>query len=76
MKDKKDIDIIQKVMDSIRQCSLAKSNKLDLKAVFKQFDTLGDGSISKDEMRAALLSLNVNLDEEAIHSVYRYNLFI
>jgi hypothetical protein len=64
--------LIEKAMDAIRRVAANISAfKLDLKKVFEQFDTSGDGFISQIEMAEAFLNMGVPLDIDASNAIFK-----
>ena len=59
-------------MEAIRRVAANISAfKLDLKKVFEQFDTSGDGFISQVEMAEAFLNMGVPLDVDASNAIFK-----
>ena len=73
-KDRNDADsLVDQAMEAIRKAAANVSAfKLDLKAVFRQFDTSGDGLLSAGEMAQAFLSMGVKLDIESMNAIFKY----
>lgn len=66
------VSLIEKAMDDIRRVAANISAfKLDLKKVFEQFDTSGDGFISQIEMAEAFLNMGVPLDIDASNAIFK-----
>jgi len=64
--------LVEKAMDAIRRAAANISAfKLDLKAVFEEFDTSGDGFLSPPEMAEAFLSMGVQLDVESMSAIFK-----
>lgn len=64
--------LIEKAMDAIRKASSnVAAFKLDLRAVFEQFDTSGDGFLSPEEMAQGFLSMGVMLDVESMQAIFK-----
>jgi hypothetical protein len=58
-----DESLVEQAMNAIRRiASNISIYKLDLKKVFEQFDTSGDGFLSAEEMAEAFLAMGVKLD--------------
>jgi Ca2+-binding EF-hand superfamily protein len=71
--DQDTASIIAHAMEEIRKASKTLGvHKLDLKRVFKTFDTSGDGFLTLPELAKALLSLGVKLTTEAVIAVYHH----
>jgi len=72
-----DIDeqsVVQRAMQAIRKAAVnASLYKLDLKAVFKEMDTSGDGFITVSEMDKAFIRMGLKLDDESLDALFRYN---
>ena len=63
---------VAQAMECIRKAAAnAAAYKLDLRAVFDQFDTSGDGFISKQEMADAFLHMGVHLDLETADILFK-----
>lgn len=64
--------VIEKAMEAIRR---AASNislfKLDLKALFDEFDTSGDGFLSEMEMAEAFRAMGVQIDQESMEALFK-----
>ena len=72
-KDQDTASIISHAMEEIRKAGKTRgTHKLDLKRVFKAFDSSGDGFLTLPELSRALLSLNVKLTTEAIVALYHH----
>lgn len=66
------VSLIEKAMEAIRRVAANISAfKLDLKKVFEQFDTSGDGFISQVEMAEAFLNMGVPLDVDASNAIFK-----
>ena len=64
---------VDKAFDAIRKvASNASIYKLDLKNVFKQFDSSGDGFLSIDELANAFLAMGVQLDGESLAALWKW----
>jgi len=64
--------LIETAMEAIRRVAANISSfKLDLKKVFEQFDTSGDGFISQSEMAEAFLNMGVALDIDAVNAIFK-----
>lgn len=64
--------LVEKAFEAIRRVSSnASAYKLDLKNVFQQFDTSGDGRLSINEMADAFLALGVKLDIDTMTALWR-----
>lgn len=60
-------------MDAIRRAAAnITAFKLDLKSVFEQFDTSGDGLLSIMEMASAFLAMGVKLDVNTMKAIFRH----
>ena len=71
--DQDTASIISHAMEEIRKAGKTLgTHKLDLKHVFKTFDSSGDGFITLPELAKALLSLNVKLTTEAVVALYHH----
>ena len=72
-KDQDTASIISHAMEEIRKAGKTRgTHKLDLKRVFKAFDSSGDGFLTLPELSRALLSLDVKLTTEAIVALYHH----
>lgn len=61
-------------MEAIRRAaSNISAFKLDLKQIFDQFDTSGDGYLSPHEMAQAFLSMGVQLDIPSMNAIFKYD---
>jgi calcium-binding protein CML len=66
-------EIIHHALESLRNAGKTLGlHKLDLKSVFHEFDTSGDGYLSIEEMASALISLDVKLNTEAILALFHH----
>lgn len=66
------VSLIEKAMEAIRRVAANISAfKLDLKKVFEQFDTSGDGFLSQVEMTEAFLNMGVPLDIDASNAIFK-----
>lgn len=64
--------LIEKAMEAIRKAAANVSAfKLDLKTIFEQFDTSGDGFLSPPEMAEAFISMGVKLDAESMIAIFK-----
>ena len=64
--------LVEKAMEAIRRAAANISAfKLDLKAVFEEFDTSGDGFLSPPEMAQAFLGMGVQLDVESMNAIFK-----
>lgn len=64
--------LVEKALEAIRRAAANISAfKLDLKAVFEEFDTSGDGFLSPPEMAQAFLSMGVQLDVESMTAIFK-----
>lgn len=64
-------EIVHHALEAMRKAGKSlKSQKLDLKAVFDEFDSSGDGYLSMEEMAKALLSLGVKLNTQAMVALF------
>lgn len=71
--DQDTASIIAHAMEEIRKAAKTLgTHKLDLKRVFKTFDSSGDGFLTLPELAKALLSLNVKLNKEAVVALYHH----
>jgi len=60
-------------MDAIRRAAAnITAFKLDLKSVFEQFDTSGDGFLSIMEMASAFLAMGVKLDVQTMNAIFKH----
>lgn len=60
-------------MDAIRKAaSNIASFKLDLRQIFNQFDTSGDGFLTMDEMAEAFLAMGVRLDLPTMKAIFAH----
>ncbi|KAJ1436424.1 hypothetical protein B484DRAFT_325155 [Ochromonadaceae sp. CCMP2298] len=60
-------------MEAIRRAAAnINAFKLDLRVVFEEFDTSGDGFLSPMEMAEAFLSMGVQLDVEATDAIFKH----
>lgn len=70
--DTDETSLVEKALEAIRRAAAnITSFKLDLKAVFEEFDTSGDGFLSPPEMAQAFLSLGVQLDVESMVAIFK-----
>jgi len=66
-------EIIHHALEALRKAGKTLSaHKLDLKAVFDEFDSSGDGYLSIEEMAAALLSLDVRLNTQSMMALFQH----
>jgi len=66
-------EIIHHALEALRKAGKTLSaHKLDLKAVFDEFDASGDGFLSVEEMASALLSLDVRLNTASLMALFRH----
>ena len=64
--------LIDMAMNAIRKAAAnISAYKLDLKAVFQQFDTSGDGFLCPQEMAQAFLSMGVKLDIPTMKAIFQ-----
>ena len=73
-RDSDDKNIVEHAMAIIRRWSAASTSsayKLNLKHVFREMDTSGDGQIVKSEMVEAFAALGINLDLPAIDALFK-----
>jgi hypothetical protein len=64
--------LVEIAMEAIRRAAAnIAAFKLDLKAVFEEFDTSGDGFLSPPEMAQAFLSMGVQLDIESMSAIFK-----
>lgn len=71
--DQDTASIISHAMEEIRKASKTLgTHKLDLKRVFKTFDTSNDGFLTLPELAKALLSLGVKLTTPAVVALYHH----
>jgi hypothetical protein len=71
--DDEEGSLVEQAMIAIRKAATNLSAyKLDLKAVFEQFDTSGDGFLTEEEMAQAFLSMGVKLDLPTSQAIFRY----
>ena len=64
--------LVDQAMDAIRRAAANVSQyKLDLRAVFREFDTSGDGLLSPNEMAEAFLSMGVKLDLQSMNAIFK-----
>lgn len=65
--------VVERAMEAIRKAAANISSfKLDLKQIFDQFDTSGDGLLSPEEMAEAFLSMGVKLDIHSMNAIYKH----
>ena len=67
---------VEYALETIRKVAENKSNKLNLKKLFQQFDHSGDGFLTLSEMAEAFLHLGVHLNVEELTTVFKYVSFI
>eukprot|EP00981_Chlorochromonas_danica_P013310 scaffold6125_cov262-Ochromonas_danica.AAC.2 len=73
IQDNDEESIVTIAMEAIRKAAANISAfKLDLKAVFEEFDRSGDGLLSPMEMAQAFLSLGVKLDLPSIDIIFKH----
>eukprot|EP01032_Pedospumella_encystans_P022776 gene22776-25801_t len=71
--DEDQTSLVEKALEAIRRAAAnITAFKLDLKAVFEEFDTSGDGFLSPPEMAQAFLSMGVQLDVEAMTAIFKH----
>ena len=64
--------LVDQAMEAIRKYAMtASSNKLDLRQVFIEFDTSGDGFLSMSEMAEAFFMLGVEMDAKTMIALFR-----
>lgn len=64
--------LVEKALEAIRRAAANISAfKLDLKAVFEEFDTSGDGFLSAAEMAQAFMNMGVQLDVESMSAIFK-----
>ena len=65
--------IIDQAMDAIRKAAKAgHTSELDLRSVFADFDSSGNGSLSIEEMQMAFVALGVRLDVESLVALFSH----
>lgn len=70
--DEDETSLVEKALEAIRRAAAnVTAFKLDLKAVFEEFDTSGDGFLSPPEMAEAFLSMGVQLDVESMVAIFK-----
>jgi len=62
---------VEYALETIHKAVEIKSNKLNLKKLFQQFDRSGDGFLTLSEMAEAFLHLGVHLDVEELTAVFK-----
>lgn len=62
---------VEYALETIHKAAENKSNKLNLKKLFQQFDRSGDGFLTLSEMAEAFLHLGVHLDVEELTAVFK-----
>lgn len=65
--------LVSQAMEAIRRAAANVSSfKLNLKQVFEEFDTSGDGFLSPMEMAQAFLRMGVKLDIPTMNAIFKY----
>ena len=70
--DEGKLSLVEQAMNAIRRAAAnIAAFKLDLKAIFEEFDTSGDGFLSPMEMAQAFLSMGVKLDVPSVKAIFQ-----
>ena len=65
--------VVERAMDVIQKAAKAYGTaNLDLRAVFEDFDSSGNGELSIEEMQSAFLALGVQLEVEQLVAVFNH----